>query len=94
MLRSEPASTTSTTPPSRAAADQAASVAPPAVPVEDLPQPSVPVTSISTPDTPLESPEQVLADFDRKPLIADNANDLLDGVLDDVMGTITERPDA
>jgi DivIVA domain-containing protein len=43
---------------------------------------------------PLPSPEAVLADFDRKPLIADNANDLLDGVLDDVMGTITERPDA
>ena len=95
VLRSEPVGSTN---PTRAAADEAASVAPPEVPTEELAQPSVAVTSISTagstPEPPLASPEQVLADFDRKPLIADNANDLLDGVLDDVMGNITERPDA
>ena len=103
VLRTEPVGSTGLSTPNaqRAAADEAANVAPPALPTEDLPQPSVPVTSISTaaatPEPapePLPSPEAVLADFDRKPLIADNANDLLDGVLDDVMGTITERPDA
>lgn len=95
VLRTEPIGSTN---PARAAADEAARVAPPAVPTEELAQPSVAVTSISpaasTPEPALASPEQVLADFDRKPLIADNANDLLDGVLDDVMGNITERPDA
>lgn len=89
VLRPQPATSPN---PERAAANEAASVPPPAMPTEELPQPSVAVTEITTPAG--SSPEQVLADFDRKPLIADNANELLDGVLDDVMGTITERPEA
>lgn len=40
------------------------------------------------------TPKLLLDDLDKQPLISDNANDLLDNVLDDVMGDLTERPDA
>lgn len=97
-LRSEP------TNPTPLSADAAASVAPPQVPTSPEPEPSVPVTSISLPAASPAEPQataapaemstaELLADIDRAPLISDNANELLDGVLDDVMGNINERPD-
>ncbi|MEM7092044.1 MAG: DivIVA domain-containing protein [Actinomycetota bacterium] len=55
--------------------------------------PNVPLTSISFEARPAPDPAEVLETIDRQPHITDSANQLLDGVLDDVMGTITERPD-
>lgn len=71
----------------------------PTVPVTSIsiaggqaPEGAAGATPLASPSTPELPSTQLLDDLDKQPLISDNANDLLDSVLDDVMGDITERP--
>jgi hypothetical protein len=63
----------------------------------DLPQPAVASdgASATAPDPADEALGQLFAtDMATRPLISDNANDLLDGVLNDVMSNLNEEGNA